>query len=299
MYVPSYLVSAPIPIDKSGKPILTKFAKGVRRLIEEDCDGIYIFGTSGEGYAFSDEEFKDIVTAFAAATANFSGFVQVGCLALNSTQVLQRCQFCWDQGIREAQITLPPWKPLSNQELDLFFDEICGSFPEMKFLLYNNPRNKRKLNGRELERAHKRNKNLVAAKTGSGTLMDFHELIMNGKSLQHFVAEPAFLYCSGLTKVGLIPSSNYFNAQRCREYFQATLDKNYREASALQSEIIQFFMETALPLLEKNYIDGAIDKAYAKLGGWDLPLTMKKPYATLNPKDFKWLKEHCFSKSTV
>ena len=147
-------------------------------------------------------------------------------------------------------------------------------------------RNKRKLSGKELECMHQRNTNLVAAKTGASTLMDFHELVVNGKSLQHFVTEPVFFYCSGPSEVGLIPSSNYSNARRCREYFQATIENKDFKAQALQREIIQFFIDTALPLLEKNYIDGVIDKAYAKLGGWDIPLTTKKPYAALNAKDF-------------
>ena len=42
-----------------------------------------------------------------------------------------------------------------------------------------------------------------------------------------------------------------------------------------------------------------IDKAYAKLGDWDIPLTMKKPYAALSAKDFNQLKEHCFSKAST
>lgn len=289
MYVPSYLVSAPIPINKSGRVIFSKFTKGVLRLIEEGCDGIYIFGTSGEGYAFSDSEFTDIVEAFSETLEGFSGFSQVGCLALNTKQVLQRCEICSEKGVVEVQITLPPWKPLNDDEINIFFNEICREFKDLKFLVYNNPKNKRKLKGVELEKIHQLNSNLVAAKTGSGTLMDFHELVTKGKSLMHFVTEPAFLYCSGLASVGLIPSSNYYSPGRCREYFHAVLNKNFQNASSLQTEIIQFFLNTATPLLEKNYIDGAIDKAYAKLGGWDLPLTMKSPYAALSQRDYKWL----------
>ena len=80
-------------------------------------------------------------------------------------------------------------------------------------------RNKRKLSGKELECMHQRNTNLVAAKTGASTLMDFHELVVNGKSLQHFVTEPVFFYCSGLSKVDLIPSSNYSNISEMSRIF--------------------------------------------------------------------------------
>ena len=47
---------------------------------------------------------------------------------------------------------------------------------------------------------------------------------------------------------------------------------------------MNFFFKTAKPLLDKGYIDGAIDKAYAKIGGMNTPLTIKSPYKTLSKK---------------
>ena len=40
----------------------------------------------------------------------------------------------------------------------------------------------------------------------------------------------------------------------------------------------------------QGYIDGAIDKAYARIGGMDMPLNIKSPYIPLNNEDFEWLK---------
>ena len=42
--------------------------------------------------------------------------------------------------------------------------------------------------------------------------------------------------------------------------------------------------------MQKGYIDGAIDKAYARIGGMDMPLNIKSPYIPLNNEDFEWLK---------
>lgn len=44
-----------------------------------------------------------------------------------------------------------------------------------------------------------------------------------------------------------------------------------------------------MPLVEKGYIDGAIDKAYAKIGGMEMPLRIKSPYIPLSNEDFEWL----------
>ena len=52
-----------------------------------------------------------------------------------------------------------------------------------------------------------------------------------------------------------------------------------------------FNLKTALPLLNKGYIDGEIDKAYARLGGLNIPLTFRSPYQGLSSNDFEWLKD--------
>ncbi|MBA7592980.1 4-hydroxy-tetrahydrodipicolinate synthase [subsurface metagenome] len=162
-----YLVSVPLPLDQNGSFLPTLFRKAVQKMLQEGCDGLYIFGTSGEGYAVSDDEFSQIVEVFADATSQFNGFKQVGCFGLSSDQVLHRCRIVAKHGLQGVQITLPFWKELNNAELIRYFTDVCGSFPEMSFLLYNNPNNKRRLKGIELEAIHKRTPNLHGAKTGS------------------------------------------------------------------------------------------------------------------------------------
>ncbi len=50
------------------------------------------------------------------------------------------------------------------------------------------------------------------------------------------------------------------------------------------------------PLVQKGYIDGAIDKAYARIRGLEIDLTMRSPYMPLNEADFAWL-ENAISQS--
>ena len=33
---------------------------------------------------------------------------------------------------------MPFWKELTDDELDIFFSELCGEFQDLEFLLYNN-----------------------------------------------------------------------------------------------------------------------------------------------------------------
>ncbi|MDP6320278.1 MAG: dihydrodipicolinate synthase family protein [SAR324 cluster bacterium] len=290
MRIPSYLVSVPIPWDEDQSFDKELFTEILGELKKQYCDGIYLFGTSGEGYAITDEEFSEIVAHFKEQTWDFSGFLQVGCFGLSSAQVKFRCGVCMDIGIEQAQITLPFWKELNDEELEVFFQDICHSFPEMEFLLYNNPRNKRRLKGWELENIHKKCPNLVAAKTGSGNWMDIYELLKNSPSVNHFLTEGAFPFGYTIREVGLIPSYNYIFTDRCRMFFEAVKSFERERAENLHTEIMEFHLKTALPLLNKGYIDGAIDKAYARLGGLNIPLTVRSPYQGLSINDFDWLK---------
>ena len=128
-----------------------------------------------------------------------------------------------DIGIEQAQVSLNFWNELNDEELDLFFQDICHSFPEMKFLLYNNPRNKRELKGWELENIHKKCPNMVAAKTGSGNWMEIYELLKNSPSINKFLT------------VGLIPSYNYIFMNRCRMFFEAVISSERERAESLHT----------------------------------------------------------------
>jgi dihydrodipicolinate synthase/N-acetylneuraminate lyase len=285
-----YLVSVPVAWDQDGLFSPNLFRKAIGKLIQEDCDGLYLFGTSGEGYAVSDDEFTQIVDVYLDATTAFTGFRQVGCLGLSSDQVKHRCRIAAERGLQSVQITLPFWKELNDAEILRYFSDVCGSFPELSFLLYNNPRNKRRLRGKELESIHDVTPNLYGAKTGSGAWLDFFELITESPSLVHFVTEAAFLFSYGLGTVGLIPSSNYVFPQKSRAYYEAVMANDLKTARRLHRDIMRFFYKTATPLVQKGYIDGAIDKAYARIGGMDMPLNIKSPYIPLNNEDFEWLK---------
>ncbi len=285
------LVSVPLPLDEHGALVPSLLGAAIQKLRAEGCDGMYLFGTSGEGYAVSDAEFAQIAGIFAAETAQFAGFRQVGCFGLSSEAVKLRCQTVANLGLEGVQITLPFWKELNDAEIARYFTDVCGSFPNLSFLLYNNPRNKRRLKGAEMERMHQLAPNLEAAKTGSGAWLDFYELITEAPSIHNFVTEAAFAFCHPLGAAGLIPSANYALPALSRGYYDAVVRSDASTASRLHADVMRFFHLTAVPLVQKGYIDGAIDKAYARLGGMDMPLNMKSPHTKLSDADYAWLSD--------
>ena len=134
MKVPSYLVSSPIPWDKEQNFEPNSFDEILNQLMGQSCDGLYLFGTSGEGYAVSENEFSEIVAQFAETSSSWSGYRQVGCFGLSTSQIKWKCKVCEELNIKQIQITLPFWKELTDDELDIFFSELCGEFQDLEFL---------------------------------------------------------------------------------------------------------------------------------------------------------------------
>src|SRR3712207_9569121 len=61
-------------------------------------------------------------------------------------------------------ISLPSWGPLNDDEMLRFFVDVCGTFPDARFLHYNLPRTKRVLTGPEYARIVAEVPNLAATK---------------------------------------------------------------------------------------------------------------------------------------
>ena len=113
MTVPRYLVSSPIPWDKEQNFEPNSFDEILSQLMGQSIDGLYLFGTSGEGYAVSENEFSKIVAQFAETTSSWSGYRQVGCFGLSTSQIKWKCKVCEELNIKQIQITLPFWKELT------------------------------------------------------------------------------------------------------------------------------------------------------------------------------------------
>ncbi len=47
-----YLVGVPIPWAQDGTLLQKQLREVIHNLLRDGCDGLYLFGTSGEGYAY-------------------------------------------------------------------------------------------------------------------------------------------------------------------------------------------------------------------------------------------------------
>ena len=189
-YHRAVLVSCEVPWDEDQRFMEDVFRAEVRATLRS-FDNLYIFGTAGEGYAVTESQFRDVVQVFREETDRKGVHPMVGVIAMSTAQTVERIGIAHDAGFRIFQICLPSWRTVTDEEYMVFFTEVCGAFPDSRFLHYNVGMAGRVLGADDYLRIEEAVPNLVATKTGSASPEDIEELVTR-TSLQHFVGETAF-----------------------------------------------------------------------------------------------------------
>ena len=149
----------------------------------------------------------------------------VGVIGLSTVQIVERLEYAHDVGFRMFQISLPSWGPLDDDEVLRFFSDVCGTFPDSRFLHYNLPRTKRVLGGRDYARIIPVVPNLVATKTTGGGMVAAEELIRHAGELQHFMGEANFPHGAMFGEASLLASYAELSPRMTYALFEAGPDR--------------------------------------------------------------------------
>mgnify|MGYP002622780664 CR=1 FL=1 len=274
-----------VPWDEQGGFMEVVFRRGVRNAIRDGTPHLYIFGTAGEGYAVTDHQFFEIVTAFADEMRQNDAEPMVGVIHLSLGTILERISRCHEMGIRDYQISLPSWGALSERELYSFFGEVCGRFPDCRFLHYNLPRTKRIVTPEEYGRLSAEHPNLVATKNSNDSFSTTARLLELAPELQHFLGETGFAYASQFAECGLLASL----VTGWRE-LQRLLDAGRNRDLAVLAEIagdVRVYFDQLRFLMDPPLIDGAYDKMFARIQDPEFPLRLLPPYESVSEEQFQ------------
>ena len=285
-YPQCILASCSIPWDEEGKFMEELFRRELRALLKETAH-LYIFGTAGEGYAVSESQFDHIVGVFAEETEE--AHPMVGLISLSTAQIKERIRRCRDMGIHDFQISLPSWGPLKDWELFRFFEEICGSFGDCRFLHYNLARTKRILGAEDYAELESRHPNLAAAKITSDSIGYIGRLMTGSSELQYFFTDLSLPYAAGLGECGLLISMASINWKTARKYFESATKGDYPKAMEYQKQLLAINIELRRLVLPESHMDGAFDKMYTKLRQRDFPLRLAPPYRGSGDETFQQL----------
>ncbi|GDY20085.1 hypothetical protein LBMAG56_14300 [Verrucomicrobiota bacterium] len=263
------------------------FRRSVRHQLAHGIRDLYIFGTAGEGYAVTEAQFDAITRAFLAETRGDGVQSMVGLISLSLPTVIERIERARALGARRFQLTLPGWGGLRDPEVETFFRETCGRFPECEFLHYNLQRTGRILTGAEYGRLAAHYPNLVATKNSTTDEARLRSLLTDAPQLQHFITEVGFAKATVLGECGLLISLASTNLALGRQYFRAGHERNLALLGTLQQELAEMLADLLAVVGTSAHMDGAYDKLFCRLHDPEFPLRLLPPYASVSDATFE------------
>ncbi len=284
-YPACILATCCVPWDDQGRFAEPIFRRGVRSMLAAGTKHLYVFGTAGEGYAVTDQQFDQIVAVFADEMRQDNTEPMVGVIGLSLGTILERIDRCRNRGVRHFQISLPSWGGLSEAELFEFFRQVCGRFRDCQFIHYNLPRTKRLVTGKEYGRLAEEQPNLVATKNCGDSLAHIQSLLEDAPQLQHFLSETGYVYGSLFGECGLL-ASLIMNWPKMQALLDAGKRRDLAALAALQREC-NIVMRTLFETLPDNRIDGAYDKLFEKMHDPEFPLRLLPPYVGMSDDEYR------------
>lgn len=89
----------------------------------------YVFGTAGEGYAVTDRQYEEIVSAFADEMRRGNAEPMVGIIDLSLGTIIERIQRARGLGVQQFQISLPSWLHSAKKSCADFSSISAVGFP--------------------------------------------------------------------------------------------------------------------------------------------------------------------------
>lgn len=134
------LIDAPFtPFDTQGEVNLQPIPAYAAMLKKNGLKGVFINGSSGEGYMLTDEERMRLAEAWmAAAPADFKVIVHVGSCCLKSSKAL--AAHAQSIGAWGVGAMAPPFPKIGRiEELVAYCEEIAAAAPNLPFYFYHIP----------------------------------------------------------------------------------------------------------------------------------------------------------------
>lgn len=276
------LVSCEVPWDEREQLAEEIFRQEIRHFLSLGFQDLYIFGTAGEGHAVDTNRFDSIVKVFREETLGDGITPMVGVIGLSTANVVERLSIAHRAGFRYFQISLPSWGMLNESETMRFFRDVCGTFPDSKFLHYNLLRSRRLLGAAEYRRIVDEIPNLVATKNTGTTVAGTIELMKTVPELQHFFGEAMFPTGCMFGECSLLSSFGPMLPSKTKEFFEAGRKQQIEKLFTLQAEYLSAVGEIQRPIQGTDRMDGAYDKMWVRLSGLPMPLRLLSPYQSFS-----------------
>lgn len=260
----------PTPWDKSGKLDEGVLSENCCRLAAAKVDGIYTTDADGEFYAIECDEFATLAKAFARAMEPTGVDAAMGVSWFNTQGVVDRIRIAVDAGIPNVHVALPLFMPLTDSDVDRFFDNLATQVPDARWMHYAHPRSQPTLTGKDYARLAERfGDQLIGTKIAAAfDVLQLTEILANAPMLSHQVGDPTLAVGVMLGARG--NCSYWANTLPgwSRRYMDACLAQDWSVAAAYHKKLIQWQCEHVTPLLDAGYRHGIVGRSLGALSGF-------------------------------
>ena len=279
---PAILATAVVPWTELFEFDEATFRREVHTIARTLTRHIYIFGTAGEGHAVNENQFDQITQAFWSSAQENGVSPMVGLISLSLPTIIERIERCRALGFRTFQLSLPSWGALNDRELDAFFAETCGRFPDCQFHHYNLLRTKRLLTSVEYRRLAAAHPNFIAVKTGASDPAIVADLLTVSQRLRFYFTELGYVIARRTHEVGFLVSLASISPARAKAFVAG--DDARRAADLVE---LKAMLATLMELSAGRFhIDSAYDKMLFRAADPKFPLRLLPPYVSATEEDF-------------
>jgi dihydrodipicolinate synthase/N-acetylneuraminate lyase len=259
-----------------------RFCRQVQTIARGLTRQIYIFGTAGEGYAVTESQFDRIAATFWRSARENEVSPMLGIISLSLPTVIERIGRGHAFGFRTFQLSLPAWGALNDRELDTFFAETCGRFPDCRFHHYNLLRTKRLLTSVEYRRLAAAHPNFIGVKSSADDPALVADLLTAAPRLRFFFTEFGHAIARRTHDVGLLASISTVNYARAKAFVAGDDARRAADVSEMRAMVAALFKLST----NRFHIDGAYDKMLFRANDPTFPLRLLPPYVAATEEDF-------------
>jgi dihydrodipicolinate synthase/N-acetylneuraminate lyase len=282
---PAILATAVVPWDDRYEFQEDAFRRQVHTIARELTKHIYIFGTAGEGYAVTETQFDRITRSFWSVSREAQVTPMVGLISLSLPAIIERIERCRALGYRLFQLSLPSWGALNDEEVDRFFAETCGRFPDCQFHHYNLMRTKRLLTSVEYRRLAAAHPNFIAVKNSTTDPAVIADLMTLQPRLRFYITEMGYAMARKTHDLGLLISLASIHPERAKAFVAGPDAQRAADVEDFKALIAGLKAAGV-----KFHIDGAYDKMLYRMTDPTFPLRLLPPYVGASDADFEVFK---------
>lgn len=266
-----------------------QFRVHVKDLIDGGAKSLYILGTAGEGYTLDTKTFTKVVAAFLDVCSQGEDIMpMVGVISTSIMEIMERILIAKNLGCRDFQIALPCWGALTDDEVIDYFKMVCGSFPDCRFIHYNNGSRSKKLVTIDLYmKLADIVPNLVAAKYSTQNLTEIYAIVTADCPIAFYLVDAGYTYGALVGECGFLNSFYSIYPELAWKYFYAGQNKELE--TLMKGDLFYKEASGCFGFLSRQMIDSAYDKSIERVADNNFNNALHPPYKGLSEDEFATL----------